>query len=86
MNSNQSFWGQGNEDHIVEHETKEIQINDTELGSKIEATARISTCALNQMIQEEIEALPVDVLAEIRAKLTPIPVGDDTSDINNGII
>ena len=38
------------------------------------------------MVQEDIKSLPVDVLAELQAKLTPIPVGDDTSDINNGII
>ena len=70
----------------MELETKEIQIKDTELRRKIEATARSATCALNHMSQEDIDALPVDVLAELRAKLTPIPVGDDTSDINNAII
>ena len=62
-NSNESLWGQGNEDHIVELEKKEIQIKDTELGRKIEATAHSATCALNQMSQEDIKALPVDVLA-----------------------
>ena len=35
------------------------------------------------MSQEEIKALPVGVLAELPAKFTHIPVGDDTSDINN---
>ena len=85
-NSNESFWGQGNEDSIVKLETKEIQIKDTELGRKIGAAARSATCALNQMSQEDIEALPVDVLAELRAKLTSIPVGGDTSDINIVII
>ena len=62
-NSNEIFWGQGNEDHIVELETKEIQLKDTELRRKIEATARSATCTLNQMSQEDIKALPVDVLA-----------------------
>ena len=70
----------------MELETKEIQINDTELGRKIETTSRSATCALNQTSQEYTEAFPVDVLEELRAKLTPIPVGDDTSDINNVII
>ena len=38
------------------------------------------------MSQEDIEALPFNVIAELRANLTPIPVGDDTSNINNFII
>ena len=67
-------------------ETKEIQIKDIELGRNIEAESHCATCALNQMSQEDIEALPVDLLSEPQAKLSHIPVGDDTSDINNGII
>ena len=63
-----------------------FQIKDTELGRNTESTARSATCALNEMSQEDIGALPVDVLAELRSKLTPIPVGDDNFDINNGII
>ena len=46
-NSNESFWGQGKKDHIVELETNEIQIKDTELVKKIEATSHSATCALN---------------------------------------
>ena len=40
--SNDSFWGQLNEDHIVKLETKEIQIKDTELGRNIESTTKPS--------------------------------------------